>query len=415
MTPDAELGGYAEVRGSYQVGVDGTPWEIVERVRPTFEIAPAERITATATVEASLAQGRVLEDELVETLYANETPVELLGGVPLGEVLQDPSYCTDLREPRYDEIGDYLSVERLHVDFNLPVADITVGRQAIAWGSGLVYHPTDLFAEVVATEPWRERRGVDAVKVDVPLADHSLVVLGAIDDDLSPLYADEPEPPGVAGAMKFTLRELGTDWSAIARAGTDGDWFVGGDLRGTLGVGWWVEGGWHGEDEAPEVVAGVDYSFPVLQMFYVAAEYRYDGTGSRPEDYDFTQRGGFGSMPLSCAGLGDTTDVGGGDRTTLGIHYVDAIVNVGVTEDFGVTVVGIANVLDGTGMLVPDANVKIGQRIAVHAGAQIPFGEDGEFRPAKEDLTLVIPNVADIDLSGLLPDATALAWVRYSF
>jgi hypothetical protein len=401
VTPDAELGGYAEVRGSWQAGVSGTPYEIVERVRPALEISPAERVTATAVVEASLSQGRVLEDEIFRTFMGN--------GV-VGPTLY--ASCTDTREPRYDEVSDYLSVERLHLDFNLPAADVTVGRQAVAWGSGLVYHPTDLFSDVVATEPWKERRGVDAVKVDVPIGDHSLVALAAIDDDLSPLYETEPSVP-VAGAVKFTLRELGTDWSAVARGGTDGDWFVGGDLRGTLGVGWWVEGGWHGEDAAPEVVAGLDYSFPVLNLLYVAAEYRYDGTGSAPEDYDFAQRQGFGDLPFECASFSAGE---GGDRTTLGIHYVDAIVNVGFTEDLALSMVGIANVMDGTGMFVPDVSVEVGPRVAVHAGAQIPFGDEdgGEFKPADADLAYEV-GPTTIDLGGLLPEATALAWVRYSF
>ena len=50
----------------------------------------------------------------------------------------------------------------------------------------------------------------------------------------------------------------------------------------------------------------------------------------------------------------------------------------------------------------------------VNVGAQIPFGVDGEFRPATEDLTFSAGTVS-ADLSGLLPDATLLGWVRYSF
>lgn len=117
MIGDFELGGYAELRGSWQLGVDGTPWEMVERVRPTFEIAPAERVTAEAVVEASFAQGRVATDEAATLLYASE----------LGDLLESGG-CSYTSAPRYDDVSDYLSVERLHVDFNTPVADVTVGR-----------------------------------------------------------------------------------------------------------------------------------------------------------------------------------------------------------------------------------------------------------------------------------------------
>lgn len=398
MTGAFDLGGYAELRGSYQIGVDGTPWEMVERVRPRFEIAPADRVTAEVVVEGALAQGRVLADEAAGTILAS----------PVGDLLEAAD-CAYTPDPRYDSVDDYLSVERLHVDFNTPVADVSVGRQAVNWGSALVFHPTDILQEVVATEPWRERRGMNAIKADLPIGPHSFVVVAAVDDDLSGAYDDEPLP--VTVAAKATVRIAATDWSVVGRSAPEGDWFAGADLRGTLGVGWWVEGGWHGDAEAPEVVVGVDYSFPVLEMLYVAAEYRYDGTGVAPDDYDWTKRAGFTTMPFDCAFLGTPEP---GDRTTLGRHYGDAMARIGLTEELGVSGVVLANLADGTGMVVPDVSVEVGDRVVVHASAQIPFGTDGEFRPAAEDLTYGVGD-ATVDLTGLLPDATALAWLRYSF
>ena len=417
MTPDAEVGGYAEVRVSYQVGVDGVPWNLTERIRPSFEISARERVTAEAVIEAAMTQGRVANDEVAD----------LLVGALLDNPMLAAADCTYAPEPRYDSVSDYLSVERLHVDFNLPGADITVGRQAINWGSALVFHPTDLLREVLVTEPWRDRGGLNAVKADVAMGDHSLVGVVAVPDDLSSIYQDdEPEVP-VLVAGKLTLRGFETDAAAVVHARTDGEWFAGGDLRGTLGVGWWVEGGWHGraedsdDEDGPEVVVGIDYSLPWLETVYLAGEYRFDGTGVAPEDYDFAQRAGMGSSALAfdCSFQGADfrlvpPTVEGGTRTTLGQHYVDAILNVGITQDVGVNAALILNVADGTGMVVPGASVKVGERVAVNAGAQIPVGEDGEFKPASESLIYEAGGTR-IDLSGLLPDATVNAWVRYSF
>lgn len=405
MTPaeiDAELGGYAEVRFADQLGVDGVPWMLAERLRPRFEIAPSDRATAEVVVEASLAQGRDLSHELGTLVMES----------PVGEVLDDAG-CGYERAPRYDEAADVFSVERLHVDWNLPGADVSVGRQALRWGSGLVFHPTDLYAEILVTEPWREPRGVNAVKVDVPVGESNVVGVLAVDDDLSGLYdgaMDSAADLPVSGAVKATLRALDTDWSIIGQGGTDGDWFAGADLRGTLGVGWWVEGGWHGDSGAPEVVVGIDYSFPVFSRFYLAAEYRYDGSGARPEDYDFSQRATGAVVPFDCEFLATPAAT----RDTLGIHYADAALSVLFTEDLGLTTAVVVNLLDGTGMLVPDAQVLVGDRVTVHAGAQVPFGKDGEYRPADEDLTYVVGQDS-VDLAPLFPDATLLGWVRYAF
>ena len=116
-TPTFELGGYAEVRAADAFGVDGVPWNLYERVRPSFKIAPGERITAEVVVEGALVQGRDAVGEAIGLIEASEI------GPLLGQ-----SGCSYTEAARYTQAGDYLSVERLHVDFNLPSMDLSVGR-----------------------------------------------------------------------------------------------------------------------------------------------------------------------------------------------------------------------------------------------------------------------------------------------
>ncbi|MDP2311855.1 MAG: hypothetical protein Q8P41_03050 [Pseudomonadota bacterium] len=402
MSEPVEIEGYAEVRASALIGVEGKPWTLVERVRPRFGIPIGERVTIETVVEAAFTQGRDPTAEAADLILASE----------LGPLLESAD-CTYDPEPRYDQVSDYLSVERLHIDLNLKHVDLTIGRQALNWGSGLVFHPTDLYAEVVATEPWRERRGVNAVKAAIPIGDHQVTAIFAVDDDLSPLTAEEIAAPDLSGAVKATFRAGGTDLSAVGHLASDGDWFAGADLRGNLGVGWWVEGGWHGKAGAAEVVVGADYSFDVLSLLYVAAEYRYDGTGALPEDYDFASRSTGATNPFDCAFLPVPAEEVE-PRTTLGQHYADASLRLSITEDFGVGGVAIVNLLDGTGYAVPDVFANVGANAAVHVGAQIPFGAGGEFRPSAEDLSYTA-GAYSADLSGLVPDATLIGWVRYSF
>jgi hypothetical protein len=197
-------------------------------------------------------------------------------------------------------------------------------------------------------------------------------------------------------------------------------------------VGWWDEGGYRSGTKSIENVVGVDYSVPVLQNLYFAAEYRFDGSGAAPNEYDWASRltGGTGAVSFDCpedTDEGDsyitiTPDILNADtsepRATLGRHFVDGVVRLAVNNDVTLSSSVIFNLADGTGVIVPDFAFNVGQRLALHAGGQVPFGDDGEFHPDSQDLTLRItgPGFASgADLSGLLPKATIQAWARYSF
>ncbi len=416
---DAEVAGYAEVRALYQVDVGGTPWLLVERVRPSFEITPAERVRAYVAVEGALAQGRDTADELAKYLE----------GTAVGDRIEE--FCTEVPTYHFDDVQGYLTVERLYVDWTGEKVDVRAGRQAVNWGSGLVFNPTDLFSDVVASEPWRERRGVNSVRLSVaPNASWDVVGLLAADDDLSP-FEDPDELPGfeelpLAGGVKATLHKFEVDWSAVGAYRPDGPWFAGADVRGTLGVGFWVEGGWHGDQdgvnaEGVEVVAGLDYSLPLLDRVYVAAEYRYDGTGEAdPDAYDYSLRGGTSiDAPYDCPFSTTGTNVDPDEeqplpRTTLGQHYVDVIASVGFLDEWAVGTTAIVNVADGTGLLVPDVSKTFGERWAVHLGAQVPLGKDGEFVPPAEVFDISAGDATD-NVSHFVPAATLNAWARYSF
>lgn len=421
MDVDAEVAGYAEVRGMYQVDVEGTPWTAVEKVRPTLEVNSGERVRAFVAVEGSLVQGRDTADELATFLEDSEIGPDLT------------EYCTRVETWSFDDVREYLTVERAYVDFTGEKVDVRVGRQAVNWGSALVFHPSDLLSEVVAAEPWRERKGVNAVRANIaPVDSLNIVALLALDDDLSAFEKTEdgelPEAEDwpLAAASKVTFHALETDWSAVGSYRMDGHWFAGADLRGQIELGWWVEGGWHGDTDAvdpegAEVVVGLDYSIPVLDRLYFAAEYRYDGTGEAdPDAYDYSLRSSTAitppyACPFSTTGVNEDPDAEPlSSRLTLGQHYVHGTINVQFLQDWGIQTVAIVNVADGTGMLVPDASVLLGERVQVHVGAQIPLGEDGEFAPPDEEFDILVGE-KKANLAGFVPAATINAWARYSF
>ncbi len=338
-----EVSGFAEVRGIGQIGVDGVPYNLIERFRPTFDAPLGDRVSLSTTVEAQLVQGRRLQDEVERTIDESD----------VGPLL-DVFGCAWPEPPRnqllgIDGIADWLTIERLYLDAYLPQADIRVGRQAVQWGSALLVNPTDPFPEVLFTEPWRFRAGVNATRVTVPLGDHQAQLFLGADDAFT----------AVRAAGRATVRAAGTDFSVVAaHRGETGEELVGIDVRGTLGVGFWGEAALHvpeGTEVWEEVALGVDYSFPVMELLVVAAQYYRRGAGSAEVD----PLGAVGTLasavePPQCSGgdpellAGLGLDPGAAvdpyASPFRGRDYGLVVVRAGIVEELSATLVVLQNV-----------------------------------------------------------------------
>ena len=429
----ASARGFAEVRFSGQVGVDGPFWTLVERVRPTLEAELGPRVRVVATVEGALSQGRrtqlVFQDLIDESELA-----------PLLEQFNCAWPAPPDNEALWiDDIRDVLSVERLYVDVYLPFMDIRVGRQTVNWGSALFTNPTDPFPEVLLAEPWRPRQGVNAVRVTVPFGDFN---------DFNAVLATSDRFDAFRAAGKLRFNAGGTDFAIAGSYRSDGgrhgngDGLVGLDLRGTFGVGWWVEAAMHLGDKQvyEELAVGLDYSFPVLQNLMIAAQYYRNGNGE-PDPDKPTSAGGLTARgaiePPTCdlpdeaptTGDGFSALLSGADTTSdrfapaLGRQdYLLLSANLGIVQEVSVSLAALQNLNDGTGFFLPMVSVRPLGWLDVSASAQIPYklwGHGGEFKPDPDDLLieadLGIFGTRTADLSGLLPDATITIWTRASF
>lgn len=388
-----DLSGFAEVRGQYSGGLEGTPWQAAQLFRPTFEVQPTERIRIAVTPQLELVEGR----------YNLKEGYQLVDE-QLGSMI-DAADCSLDAPDRYVSTDDVLSVERLYVDLYLPHVDVRVGRQALNWGSALFINPTDLFAEVLFTEPWRQRAGVDAIRATVPIGErHQVVGVAALTNDLE---------QGRFG-LKGTFNALETDFSALGAVTTDGDAYAGIDLRGQLVLGWWLEGRTSIQEPAPILSVGVDYSFDVLDQLYVAAQYSYDGTGLEdPALYSYQARGLAVAVP-DC--LSDQLDQQGVSqatpRFTLGRHYALLTTRLAAFDNWSGSATAIMNLQDQSTLLIPTLTWAPGAAFTLNGGAQLPIGE-GELSPGPT-LTTVPMGPTELDVSGLVPDWTTFLYVRYA-
>jgi len=412
--PAADVGGFAELRAQYAVGVDGQPLFVIERLRPTFDAELGERVAVSATIEAALTQGRRTGDELQRTLEESD----------LGPLLEQ-AQCRWPEEQnaslRISQASDYLWVDRLYVDAYLSGADLRIGRQALNWGSAFMVNPTDPFPQVLLLEPWKPRAGVNAVRASIPVGDAHRVQLVAGTDDAF-------QAPRLASRGTINLWE--TDWSLIGawRPEAD-DTLLGVDIKGTLGVGFWTEAAWHLHETAPwgEGAIGLDYSFPVLDSLILTAQYYRSSRNT-----DTTTTGNLtDALPGPDCATGDASALFGSGAAEpdpfapffRGRQYLMASAGLGISPTVSGSTLFVQNLDDGTGLVFPTVAWAPLGWLELSAAAQVPVrtrGDGGELSPRDEDLVLRQETVAGqpplvVDFTGLVPDATLIFWTRASF
>jgi hypothetical protein len=403
--------GFAELRVSVLPGASGKAWQLVERLRPSLTTEVTPHVKLVATIEAGLRQGRDLNQELQRTLQNSE-----LG--PLLEAAQCEFPQPANRLLRIDGAEDYLSVDRLYFDAYSDLGDVRVGRQALNWGSAQFFNPTDPFPQVLLAEPWRPRRGVNALKVSVPFGErHDVIGVLAADDAFTTARA--------AGRIRFNWLE--TDWALVgAYRGGQNNGLVGVDIRGTLELGYWVEAAYIvGANPHEELSVGLDYSFPILERAVLFAQYYRNGSGST-DPAAYARTASFtGFTPPICQGVSlPFSQTGQRDPFapfTMGRDYLIAGAALTILEELTSTASLVQNLNDGTGLLVPSVTYTALDWLDLSLSAQIPFAlsHGGEFKPSRRQLRITVPTPdggdANVDLSGLSPDATITFWSRASF
>lgn len=176
--------------------------------------------------------------------------------------------------------------DRMALKYRTPRWAVTVGRDAVSWGSGLVFHPMDLFNPFAPTTVDQDyKAGDDLIRIERLFEDGSDLEVLAV--------ARHGEVAGGTASVAFKYRALvgGSEFDVLA-ARHYGGGVVGLGLRAPIG-GALVRSDLIAVDDADRWslsgVVNVDYSFPVAQTsVYVFAEFFHNGfgVGRMPDDLD---------------------------------------------------------------------------------------------------------------------------------
>ncbi|MCB9090181.1 MAG: hypothetical protein H6628_17935 [Calditrichae bacterium] len=182
---------------------------------------------------------------------------------------------------------DYLTVshfiDRLYVWHEFDFGEITIGRQRVAWGSGRIWNPTDLFNPInPAAFDKLEKDGADLLSGKIFLGNFT---------DLTLVYNPRREVKDHNGAFRFRSNYRSYDLSLVGGY-FDRRVILGGDFAGNLftaglrGEGIYAVSRNAGEENFLKFILGLDYQF--TSKLYTLAEYQHNGQGRRdPRRYDY--------------------------------------------------------------------------------------------------------------------------------
>jgi len=277
------------------------------------------------------------------------------------------------------ESGTGLSVrhelDRASADVSVGLFDLTVGRQAVGWGRGLLFGAVDIFAPFSPLESDREwRRGIDAVRLRAPITDRiSVDAVGA--------FGESVDESAFAGRVHGYVGDIDGE-VFVGRRRDDGLYaaslsfpLLGAELHGefaAFAVPSPVSNDVLGDDFVAKALVGGSRTFDVLSGLYVVAEYHYSGFGVRDitdpeelEDREFIAR------------------YARGDIQIVGRHAVAVQLSYGFAGVTPISLTWLSSPVDGSGVLIPSVNWIYSDSVTLSASAYVAHGagpRDGALR-----------------------------------
>lgn len=280
--------------------------------------------------------------------------------------------------------GIYQNLDRFFLSIQTDFADIFIGRQPLAWGSARVINPTDILSPFTFNElDKEERRGVDAIRVRIPIGDMGELDIGYVANDEMKL---ETSAVFVRGKTELFNSDVSISLIKFYK-----NLLLGADISGAIGgAGFWIEAAYvfsslfgdsliHHQNSTLKnyfrLSAGLEYSFS--DKIYAFAEYHFNSLGENdPDNYlsiTHSQEFQEGSMYLS------------------GKHYINLGLTYTLTPLTPVNGLIIYNVKDHSMIFSPTIELNISQNIYIALGGYFAIGKKARVLPSLLPPSPVLP------------------------
>jgi hypothetical protein len=307
----------------------------------TFNLAYEQRLRYTSAPMVGIAAIGILPSELA-------TPFRI---EPLVWRASDSAKATWRHE-----------IDRANAQVHLRRADLTIGRQAIGWGRGVMFTSVDLFAPFSPLEVDREwRSGVDAVRADIKLTDRSSVdFVGAFGNTLD-RSAFVARARGYAGTIDVEAAggRRGEDlFGGVTSSAAVGDAEVHGEVsafRVPAGI---------GHNVVWKAVVGGSYRFPIGTGIVAYAEYHYSGFGAERPEAILT-------LLTTPAFVGRFVR---GDMQILSRHAIGVTGSYEVSPEVTYSGQWLYNPADRSGIVAPAMTYTFNDAVSVLGSVYVPYG-----------------------------------------
>jgi hypothetical protein len=248
--------------------------------------------------------------------------------------------------------------------------DLIFGKQQIAWGTGYVFNPTDIWNIKDPTDPNGSKIGVLAANLDFFFGENSsLNIIAAPGSNFDHMkYGFRIK--STAGRYEYSLSAIRDNSDDAALLNIPERLQLGADFSGEI----INEIGFFGEaaisnpryagmemNETDSVYiqfcTGFDYTFK--SGLYLLGEYYYNGIGKRDyRNYD----------------LKSFTRLTGGEMSGLAQNYISAVVKYPFLNDYSCTLISLVNMDDLSCALIPELEYSFHQNISVRLNSNLYTG-----------------------------------------
>jgi hypothetical protein len=263
-------------------------------------------------------------------------------------------------------LAAFNSIDRLSVGYTTPDFVVRVGRQALSWGSGLVFRPMDLFDPFSPTATDTEYKpGTDMLYTQFLFADGSDLQLIAV-----PRPAEKGAMPS-SDASSFALHYHASFFghqTTMLLARDHGDWVGGLGLNGALGGATWnLELVPSFVDRGASRLSALANISDAVTLFdrnaTLFAEYFHNGFGAANSDFALA------SLPADLVG-----HLARGQLFNTRRNYLAAGMTLEVNPLLTVNPTLIAGLDDASAYAILAATYSLSDNLMLVAGAQAPVG-----------------------------------------
>ena len=329
--------------------------------------AIANNFFATNTIYQAQNSGRLMletfTDNTVFQLHYELSPLSVsraIGGdLQSYNIVGDNYRVSDIETSLTNDLSSktqfYQNLDRLNVQWRLGAGNLTIGRQAIAFGGARFINPTDVFLPFdIRTFNTEYRTGVDAVRFQKPWGD-----LGEV--DVGVVLGAGGKRDRSAAFLQVSNNIGGKDY-ALAYIEYARQSLVSLSLQTEIGVmGFWFEGAFvEGDVDYFRGSTGLDYAFSGNTFGMI--EYHYNGAG-----IDNTDR---------YLSLYDTLPYQRGGVFLLGENYLLPSFSFQVTPLLTLAIQAIVNLDDASGYTSLSAEYNVAENFYIDFADYIFVGDD---------------------------------------